>query len=367
MVEPSAGGVDPAAPDAAAFEPAAFEPAAFAPIELTAPALRVEVVEFGARIVRILAPDRDGVLGDVVLALDAAGYAADGDYLGATVGRYANRIAGGTFTLDGRRYEVPCNEDGGAGAVALHGGTDGFDRKRFTADPVVAHADGSRSVTLRRTSPDGENGFPGELALTVTYTVSGSELHIEHTATTDAPTVVNTTNHAYFNLTGRGGSVEDHRIRIAAGHYLPVDDRLVPTGEVAPVADTPFDLRTPTRLGAHLRDGHPQLRRTRGYDHTFVLDPAPGDDLVPAAHVEEPGSGRTLTVLTDRPGVQFYSGNFLDGTTVLRDGSSVRQGDAFCLEPQLFPNAPNEPRFPSTVLRPGDRYRSRIVLRFGVV
>ena len=328
-------------------------------IDLSGPVLQVGVVPFGARLALLRAPDRDGVRGNVVLGL--ADYAADRDYLGATVGRYANRIAGGTFVLDGRRYTVPCNE----GDVALHGGPDAFDRHEFRADPVVAGPDGARSVTLRRSSPDGENGFPGTLEVAVTYAVRGPELAIEHTATTDAPTVVNLTNHAYWNLTGRGGTVEDHRVRIPADHYLPVDDRLIPTGELAPVVGTPFDLRTPVRLGTHLREGHPQLRRARGYDHTFVPAGAPGE-LRLAASVEEPVSGRTLTVLTDQPGVQLYSGNFLDGTIVLRDGTSVRQGDAFCLEPQQFPNAPNQPSFPSTVLRPGERYRSRIVLRLDV-
>jgi aldose 1-epimerase len=326
-------------------------------IDLGGPALRVEVVPFGARIARVCAPDRDGVVADVALGLDDP--RADTAYLGATVGRYANRIAGGTFVLDGTRHTVPCNENG----VALHGGFPGFDRQEFRADPLVDGPLG-RSVTLRRTSPAGENGFPGTLEVAVTYTVRGAELAIEHTATTDAPTVVSLTNHAYWNLTGRGGSVEDHVVRIPARHYLPVDGRLVPIGELAPVDGTPFDLRTPTRLGTHLRDGHPQLVAARGYDHTFVLDHR--GSLAEAASVEEPVSGRTLSVLTDQPGVQFYSGNMLDGTIVLRDGTTARQGDAFCLEPQAFPNAPNEPAFPSTVLRPGERYRSRIVLRFGV-
>ena len=329
-------------------------------IDLGGSGLEVGVVELGARLVLLRAPDRDGVLADVVLGLDPVGYAADRAFLGATVGRYANRIAGGTFVLDSCRYVLPCNEPG----VALHGGTDGFDRRRFTAEPPRTAPDGTRSVTLRRTSPDGENGFPGTLDVAVTYAVRGAELAIEHTATADAPTVVSLTNHAYWNLTGRGGSVEDHVVRIPARHYLPVDRRLVPTGELAPVDGTPFDLRTPTRLGARLRDGHPQLRRARGYDHTFVLDHR--GPLVEAASVEEPISGRTLTVLTDQPGVQFYSGNMLDGTIMLRDGTAARQGDAFCLEPQAFPNAPNEPAFPSAVLRPGERYLSRIVLRFGV-
>ena len=330
-------------------------------IDLDGPGIEVGVVALGGRLARVRTPDRDGVLADVVLGLEPADYAADRAFLGATVGRYANRIDGGTFTVDGRRYAVPCNEDG----VALHGGPDGFDRRAFTPDPVRTGPDGARAVTLRRTSPAGENGFPGNLEVAVTYTVRGTEVSVEHTATTDAPTVVNLTNHAYLNLTGRGGTVENHLVRIPARHYLPVDARLIPTGDLAPVDGTPFDLRAPTRLGTHLRDRDPQLLRTRGYDHTFVL-PAPADDgLTLAASVEEPGSGRTLTVLTDQPGVQFYSGNFLDGTLVVRGGGAVRQGDAFCLEPQHFPNSPNEPRFPTTLLRPGERYRSRIVLRFG--
>ena len=329
-----------------------------ATIDLSGPVLQVGVVALGARLVLLRAPDPGGALGDVVVG--PADPEADTDYLGATVGRFANRIAGGRFTLDGRTYAVPCNE----GEVALHGGPDGFDRRVFTADPVVDHPDGGRSVTLRRTSPDGENGFPGTLEVAVTYTVRGAELTIEHEATTDAPTVVNLTNHAYWNLAG-GGSVEDHVVTIPAERYLPVDAHLIPTGALDPVAGTPFDLRRPTRLGAHLRDGHPQLRRARGYDHTFVLD-HPDGELGVAAHVEEPGTGRTLTVLTDQPGVQFYSGNMLDGTLVRHDGTTVRQGDAFCLEPQGFPNAPNEPAFPSTVLRPGEVYRNRMKMILGV-
>ncbi|MBA3905951.1 MAG: galactose mutarotase [Pseudonocardiales bacterium] len=329
-------------------------------IDLSGSVLQVGVVALGARLALLRAPDRRGTYGDVVLGLDAAAYREDHTYLGATVGRYANRIAGGTFSLDGRRYHVPCNEEG----AALHGGPGGFDRQVFAAEPVVVDADGSRSVTLRRTSPVGENGFPGTLEVAVTYRVRGAEVHIDHTATTDAPTVVNLTNHAYFNLTGHGGTVEDHRLQIPAGHYLPVDGRLIPTGAPAAVEGTPFDLRSPLPLGRHLRSAHPQLTLARGYDHTLVLERAAGG-LAIAAHVEEPESGRTLTVLTDQPGVQLYSGNFLDGTTVLRDGTVARQGDAFCLEPQHFPNSPNEPRFPTTVLRPRQRYRSRIVFRLG--
>ena len=331
-------------------------------IDLGGPDLQVGVTGYGARLVLLAAPDRDGRFDDVAVGLDAAGYRADTAYIGATVGRYANRIAGGAFVLDGRRYAVPPNE----GEVALHGGRDGFDHAAFAADPVVTGDDGARAVTLRRTSPDGESGFPGTLAVAVTYTVRRSELTIEHSATTDAPTVVNLTNHTYFNLAG-GGTVEDHLVRLPAVHSRPADDGLTPPGAPAPVDGTPFDRRAATPSGRHLRAADPQLRRTRGYDHTFVLDRTPGAEPAVAAHVEEPRTGRTLTVLTDQPGVQFYSGNFLDGTVHRRDGRAVRQGDAFCLEPQAFPNAPNEPRFPSTVLRPGEHYRSRIVLRLGVL
>jgi aldose 1-epimerase len=328
-------------------------------IELRAPGIEATVVALGARLARLRTPDRDGTLADVVLGLDSDDYRGDRARLGATVGRYANRIAGGTFEIGGRRYAVPTNHDGNA----LHGGPHGLDQQVFRADPVRTRS-GEESVTFRHTSPDGENGFPGNLEVAVTYTVRAGAVHIEHTARTDRPTVVNLTNHSYFNLTGHGGCADGHFVRSPATHYLPVDHRLIPTGEIAPVDGTPFDLRTPTRLGAHLRDGHPQLLRARGYDHTFVL--SHGGSLAEAAFVEEPVSGRTLTVLTDQPGVQFYSGNMLDGTIVLRGGTTARQGDAFCLEPQAFPNAPNEPAFPSAVLRPGERYRSRIVLRFGV-
>jgi aldose 1-epimerase len=330
-------------------------------IELHGRDIEVGVVERGARLARLRTPDRNGVLADIVLGLDPPDYRHDRAYLGATVGRYANRIAGGAFSLDGHRYTVLCNEDG----VALHGGTDGFDQQMFSVDPVRTLPGGSQSVTFRRTSPDGENGFPGTLDVAVTYTVGPAELRIEHTARTDRPTVVNLTNHAYYNLSGRPGTVEDHLVRIPAGHYLPVDDRLIPTGERAPVDGTPFDLRTPVRLGNRLRENHPQLLRTRGFDHTLVLDRS-SDEPALAAHVVEPTSGRSMSVDTDQPGVQLYSGNFLDGTIIVRGGAAARQGDAFCIEPQLFPNSPNQPDFPSSVLRPGKLYRSRITLRFGV-
>lgn len=325
---------------------------------LHSPTLDVGVLSHGARLTSVRSPDRTGRVGDVLLGLaDAAAYRSDRAYLGACVGRFANRIAGGRFVLDGVTHKIPTNEPG----AALHGGDGGFDAVPWE----IAEHTGS-SVTLRRTSPDGENGFPGTLDVTVVYAVEGGALSITHTAETDAPTVVNLTNHGYWNLAG-GGSIEGHRLQIRASHYLPVDEHLIPTGEQAPVQDTPFDFGMPMPIGARLRAAHPQLRVARGYDHTFVLDGAPGPDgLCAAARVHDPGSGRYLEVFTDQPGMQFYSGNFLDATIVLRDGGPARQCDAFCLETQAFPDSPNQPAFPSTVLRPGQQYRSRTLLRFGV-
>ncbi len=318
--------------------------------------LDVEVVGFGARLHAVRTPDRDGTWGHVLLGLaDEEAYRSDEAHLGGCVGRVANRIADGRFVLDGVVHEVPTNEPG----VALHGGPGGFD-----SHPWERTSAGPDAVALRRTSPDGENGFPGTLVAEVVYAVDGPDLTITFTATTDAPTVVNLTHHGYWNLAG-SGPVEDHEVVLHADRFVPVDERLIPTGELADVAGTPFDLREPVRIGAGLRAAHPQLLRTRGYDHTFVLRDGPG--LRPAARVTDPGSGRSLEVHTDRPGVQFYSGNMLDGTIVLRDGTTARQGDAFCLEAQGFPDAPNQPAFPSVVLRPGERYRSVTRLRFGVV
>jgi aldose 1-epimerase len=306
---------------------------------------------------RLISPDRDGRPGEVVVGLAEPDYKSDTAYLGATVGRYANRIADGTFVLDGRRYHLPRNEL----MATLHGGPAGFDHADFAAGPVTA-IPGGQSVTLRHTSPDGDGGFPGRLDVIVTYAVRGSELAITITATADAPTVVNLTNHAYFDLSGRG-TIADHEITVPAEQYLPVDAALIPDGPPAPVAGTPFDLTAAIRIGDRL--GDPRLLPTDGYDHCFVLrqDRPEADGLHTAAHVRDPGSGRTLTVLTDQPGVQFYTGNRLDATT--HDGRRVRRHGAFCLEPQQFPDAPNRPDFPATVLRPGDEHTTRILLRLG--
>jgi aldose 1-epimerase len=319
--------------------------------------LEVGVITYGARIVAVRTPDRDGRWGEVTLGLaDVDAYRQAGGYLGASVGRYANRISGARFTLDGVEHRIPPNE----GDNALHGGPHGFDSAEWSTDGP----DGA-SVTLRHTSPDGDNGFPGTLDVAATFTVDGPELRIEYTATTDAPTVLSLTNHAYWNLAG-GGTVEDHEVQLHAGHVLPVDGESLPTGPPVPVDGTPLDFRSPARIGARIRDGHPQLVAVRGYDHAYVLDGTAGE-LRAAARVVEPRSGRSLELRTDQPSVQFYTSNMLNGTLVLNDGSTARQGDAFCLEPQGYPDAPNHADYPSTVLRPGEEYRSRFAFTFGTV
>lgn len=320
--------------------------------------LSVAVSTYGARIVGFRMPDRSGDVADVVLGFDdLEGYLGDAEYHGATVGRFANRIAGGRFVLDGVEHHVPANE----GANALHGGTQGFDRQMWTAQPLGGE---HPSVRLSRRSADGEMGFPGTLDVSVTFTVEGDDLVIDYEAVTDRATVVNLTQHAYFNLAG-GGTAEDHVLQVDATGYLPIGPDLLPLGPVEPVEGSPFDLRTPVRVGDRIRQAHPQVVGARGIDHTYVLD---GDrsGVRRAARLEHPGTGRTLEVWTDQPGLQVYTGNMLDATTVGRGGVLYRQGDAVCLEPQHFPDSPNRPDYPSTVLRPGETYRSREVLRTGV-
>jgi aldose 1-epimerase len=344
-------------------------------IELHSSRLRVGLTGHGARIARLATPDRTGRMAEVVLGLDEDAYPADTDYLGATVGRFANRIADGRFVLDGTEYSVPRNEGGadgdGEGGVSLHGGERALDHAEFTADATRPVDDG-QAVTLRHTSPAGDNGFPGTLEVAVTYTASGRDLRIEFEATTDAPTVVNLTNHAYFTLGGAPEDVGDLEVAVLADRFLPVDARLLPTGELAPVEGTPFDLREPTRVGPRLAADHPQLAVAGGFDHTWVLGGTGGAgghgdaDLPAAAHVRHRGSGRTLTLFTDQPGLQFYTGNFLDGSLRLHGGGTARRREAFCLEPQHFPDSPNRPEFPSTVLRPGDTYRAAALYRFDV-
>ncbi|MCW2575991.1 MAG: Aldose 1-epimerase [Modestobacter sp.] len=337
---------------------------------LTNGEMTVRVLTYGGIVQTLEVPDADGNVQNVVLGFDdLAGYVQHnnpGPHFGALIGRYANRIAGGTFALDGRTYQLPLND----GPNTLHGGPQGFDRQVWKATPV---GDGDvAAVQLELVSLDGDQGFPGTLTTTVTYTLEAdSSLAIHYEATTDAPTVVNLTNHTYWNLAGEGsGNVYDQQLQIDAGGYTPVDKTLIPTGEIAPVAGTPFDFRKPTAIGERIRENDQQLLFGQGYDHNWALDRTDNgarggsdsqDALEQAAVLHDPRSGRTLTVSTTEPGLQFYSGNFLDGTLVGTGGHIYRQSDGLALETQHFPDSPNEPTFPSTVLRPGEVYDSTTV------
>jgi len=320
--------------------------------------MAVVISTFGGDVVSIEVPDRNGKVADVVLGFDnLADYEKQGPYFGAIVGRYANRIANGTFTLDGKTYHVPINNP----PNALHGGIKGFDKKVWEATDS-SDASGLH-LHLHYLSKDGEEGFPGNLNVDVTYTLTEQdELRIDYRATTDKDTVLNLTNHTYFNLKGQGqGKIVGHKIMINADRYTPVNANLIPTGELAPVAGTPFDLRKLTVIGAHIDDNNQQLKIAKGYDHNFVLNG--GGKMGLAAKVVEPTTGRVLEVLTDQPGVQFYTGNSLDGTAKGK-GSVYNFRDGFCLETQHFPDSPNHPNFPTTELKPGQIFQSTTIYRF---
>lgn len=320
------------------------------------------IITLGATIQSLSVPGRDGRSEDIVLGYRTADeYLENPQYFGATVGRYANRIAGGRFTLDGKHYTLPKND----GPNHLHGGPQGLDKALWKVESVSKGS--PATVTFSHSSPDGEGGYPGTLDITATYALSDQdELSIEYRATSDKPTIVNITNHAYFNLAGEAGRLDvmDHHLTLLADRYTPVDETLIPTGELRDVEGTAFDFREGEPIGLRIRDGgDEQIRFGRGYDHNFIVNGAAGT-LRPAARVEDPHSGRVMEVMVTAPGVQFYSGNFLDGTTVGKNGRVYRQGDAFCLEPQVFPDSPNKPRFPSARLDPGDTYVNRMVFRF---
>ena len=326
--------------------------------------MAVSILTWGATVQSIMVPDKTGAMGDVALGFDNLDdYLTKSPYFGAIVGRYANRIAKGTFTLDGKTYTLAINND----PNTLHGGDKGFDKQVWTASP--GDGEGGPSLTFSRTSPDGEEGYPGTLDVSVTYTVTdANELRLDYLATTDALTVVNLSNHTYFNLAGEGsGTAFDHSLQINAATYTPVDPTLIPTGEIAPVAGTAFDFTTPHTIGERIRDAaDAQIMIGLGYDHNFVLDrPSPDDtSMVEAVVVTEPTSGRTMTVSTTQPGVQFYSGNFLNGAISGPAGVAYRQGDAFCLETQHFPDSPNQPDFPTTELAPDGQFTSTTVYAF---
>jgi len=323
--------------------------------------IEVRAITYGAVIVSLRVPDRAGRLDDIVLGHDdLAGYLRQPSYFGAVVGRYGNRIAKGRFTLDGKTYTLATNN----GPNHLHGGVKGFDKVVWKGESAST-PDGA-SVTFRYTSPDGEEGYPGTLSARVTYTLTDrDELRFEYAATTDKPTVVNLTQHSYFNLTGGKTDILGHQLTLDADRFTPVDAALIPLGPLTPVEGTPFDFRKPTAIGARIGQDDEQLRRGGGYDHNFVVNRT-GEGLVHAARVVDPVSGRTLDVQTTEPGVQFYSGNFLDGTVTGKGGVVYKKRWALCLETQHFPDSPNQPTFPSTVLRPGQEYRSKTVLTFGV-
>jgi len=322
--------------------------------------MRVTITNYGGIVTSLLVPDRAGSLGDVVLGYDRlSDYVEGSPYFGALVGRYGNRIANGRFTLDGVEYTLAVNNV----PNHLHGGITGFDKVVWDAEPY-AESD-EVGVRLSYTSVDGEEGYPGNLAVTVTYALTNeNELRVDYILETDQATVANVTHHGYFNLAGHAsGDVLSHELLLDADRFTPVDEGLIPTGELRDVAGSPMDFRIPSPVGERIDADYEQLRYGGGYDHNWVLNGESGT-LRLAARVSEPTTGRVMEVYTTEPGIQFYAGNFLDGTNVGKGGVAYSRRTGLCLETQHFPDSPNHPEFPSTVLRPGERYQSTTVYRF---
>ena len=324
-------------------------------------ALEAQLISFGAGIISLRVPDRIGRMENIVLDFpDLAGYVQNHgskapNFFGSTIGRFANRIAGARFALNGKEYALAKNN----GQHSLHGGPGGFYNVAWQSERA---ADG---VTFHYLSKDGEEGFPGNLKASVRYSVSGSQLKVDYLATTDAATVINVTNHSYFNLAGAGnGSILNHQLKLFASRFTPTDAGAIPTGELRSVAGTPMDFRQSTAIGARIANDDQQLRFGQGYDHNFVLDGGV-DVLKPAAELYDPASGRLLEISTTEPAIQFYSGNFLDGSIVGKSGARYEKYAGLCLETQHYPDSPNHPAFPSTLLRPGQTFRSTTILKFG--
>ena len=319
------------------------------------------IITYGATLVSLITPGRDGIMEDIVLGHDSlAGYLEANPYFGSIVGRYANRIAEGAFTLDGETYTLARNN----GPNHLHGGVKGFDKANWEVEQIIEDTN-QVGVSLNYVSTDGEEGYPGTLEVRVTYLLTeDNRLIIDYEATTDKATPVNLTQHAYFNLAGEG-SVEDHHLTLAASHYTPVDSTLIPKGEILSVEGTAFDFRGGKRIGEQIDDDDQQLLYGGGYDHNFVLDRVSGD-LILAATVLESESGRILEVHTTKPGMQFYTGNFLDGSITGKNGVQYGRRSGFCLETQYYPDSPNQPNFPSSILRPGEVYQTQTVFAFHV-
>jgi aldose 1-epimerase len=318
-----------------------------------------KITNYGGIIVSLRMPDRNRKFAEVTHGFDTLeGYTAEHPYFGALIGRYGNRIAKGSFTLNGKRYKLPVNNNGNT----LHGGLRGFDKVVWTAKQLATD---DPSLELSYVSKDGEEGFPGTLTTTVRYTLTNdSSLRIDYKASTDKDTVLNLTNHAYFNLSDdQSSSNANHELRIDAEHFLPVNSTLIPTGELKPVEGTPFDFRKAKKVGAQIEAADEQIKLGGGYDHNFVLNGTPGT-LRRVAELYEPTSGRVMEVETTEPGVQFYTGNFLDGTLKGKDGKTYGRRSALCLETQHYPDSPNQPKFPTTVLKAGEEYNSTTVYRF---
>ena len=328
--------------------------------------MKIRAMTYGAIVLSIETPDREGKLADITLGYKSVDeYIKDTPYFGAIVGRYGNRIANGKFTLEGKEYTLATNNENGGIKCSLHGGLKGFDKVLWQGEGLVS-TDGAQGVKFSYLSKDGEEGYPGNLKVSVTYWLNAqNEWKIQYEATTDKATPINVTQHTYFNLKGEGkGDILGHQLKLAASKFTPVTAALIPTGKLMPVAGTPFDFTKPTAIGERVAADHEQIKLGGGYDHNWVLDNQ-GGELALAASVYEPGTGRTMEVLTTEPGIQFYCGNFLDGKLTGKAGNKYELRNGFCLETQHFPDSPNQPQFPSTILKPGNTLKSTTVFRFG--